>query len=85
MGSQKALESKSYILLCDALKEWREQSGQTQIQLSVRLSRPQSYISKCESGHRRMDSIEMYEYASACGVSWEEVGQVIKKAIKAGG
>lgn len=45
------------------LKEARRQSGLTQIGVSSLLSRPQSFVSKCESGERRVDVIELMEFA----------------------
>jgi transcriptional regulator with XRE-family HTH domain len=41
----------------------REQSGFTQVALSVKLDRPQSYVSKYERGERRLDVIEFLEVA----------------------
>ncbi len=45
------------------LKQAREDSGLTQIQVAKALKTPQSYISKVESGDRRMDVIEFWNLA----------------------
>jgi hypothetical protein len=35
----------------------------TQVEVAARLQRPQSYVSKCESGERRVGVIELAEFA----------------------
>jgi hypothetical protein len=37
--------------------------GFTQVQVAAQLRRPQSFVSKCESGERRVDVIELQEFA----------------------
>jgi transcriptional regulator with XRE-family HTH domain len=49
------------------LAEIRETKGVTQAELARRLGRPQSYVSKYESGERRLDVIEFMEVAHAMG------------------
>jgi transcriptional regulator with XRE-family HTH domain len=41
----------------------------TQEELARRLNRPQSYISKYESGERRLDVIELLDVARALQIS----------------
>lgn len=41
----------------------RKQAGITQIAAAKMLRRPQSFISKCESGERRVDVVELQEFA----------------------
>jgi hypothetical protein len=48
----------------------REESKLTQSELAPRLSRPQSYVSKCESGERRVDIVELSEFAKL----WSRAG-----------
>jgi transcriptional regulator with XRE-family HTH domain len=40
----------------------------TQAELAGRLERPQSFVSKVESGERRLDTIEFLEWAREVGV-----------------
>jgi len=49
------------------MKNIRKESGLTQAQLAARIHKPQSYISKYESGERRLDFIEVMEICDACG------------------
>ena len=49
------------------LVERRLSAKLTQVQLAERLGRPQSFVSKIESGERRLDVIELLEVAAAIG------------------
>ena len=49
------------------LKAARLAAGMTQAQAARRLSKPQSFVSKCESGERRVDMIELEAMAKVYG------------------
>ncbi|PTT99931.1 XRE family transcriptional regulator [Pseudomonas sp. HMWF031] len=57
----KSIHSNSYRHLLALLIECRKLKGVTQQQLSKKLDRPQSYVSKYERGERRLDVIEFLE------------------------
>ena len=65
--------------LVEALKNMRVISGMTQVELAVKLNRPQSYISKYEKGERRLDLIELSEICDACNTSLSEFVKVIER------
>lgn len=46
----------------------RKQADLTQAELSSRLNRPQSFVSKYERGERRLDVVEFGEVAQALGI-----------------
>ena len=50
------------------LREVREEASLTQAELAERLGKPQSYVSKYESGERRLDLPEIERICSAVGV-----------------
>lgn len=50
------------------LVEARKDAGLTQDELAIKLTRPQSYVSKYERGERRLDLVEFLETAKAIGV-----------------
>jgi transcriptional regulator with XRE-family HTH domain len=46
------------------LKQARAEAGLTQIEVARQLKRPQSFVSKIESGERRIDVVELGELAT---------------------
>jgi transcriptional regulator with XRE-family HTH domain len=59
----------SAAVLCALLRQTREERGLRQKELADILNLPQSYISKVESGERRLDVLELREICLALGVS----------------
>jgi transcriptional regulator with XRE-family HTH domain len=49
------------------LREARVRAGLTQAEAARALKRPQSFLSKCESGERRIDVIELEDFARLYG------------------
>ena len=54
--------------LRELLVEARQRADLTQAELSKRLNRPQSFVSKYERGERRLDVIEFGQVARAIGL-----------------
>jgi transcriptional regulator with XRE-family HTH domain len=65
---RKSIHSAPYVLLRDRLKAGRIASGLTQIELSLRLERPQSYVAKYEGGDRRLDVVELIDICRVIGI-----------------
>lgn len=63
----RSIHSNHYQQLCRMLIEERRERGLTQIEVAQRLRRPQSYVSKYESGERKISVIDLIEIASAIG------------------
>ena len=55
--------SARYKRVLRQLRTARAQAGFTQEQVAAALHRPQSFVSKCESGERRIDVIELEDFA----------------------
>ena len=53
------------------LKEARIRSGLTQVEAAKALGRPQNFVSKCETGERRIDPIELADFIALYGSSFE--------------
>lgn len=58
----KSLFSPEYDAFLALLREARKTAGLTQSQAAERLGRPQSFVSKCESGERRVDVVELLHF-----------------------
>ena len=62
------------------LKELRmNEAGITQVELSRILGRPQSYVSKYETGERRLDYVEINDICKALGISIEKFNRLYEK------
>jgi transcriptional regulator with XRE-family HTH domain len=59
----KSAFSRRYATLREVLADQRRDQGITQTELARRLGKPQSFVSKVESGERRLDVIEFLELA----------------------
>lgn len=64
-----AARDPNYIFLINELTLAREAAGLTQVAVAEQLARPQSFVSKYESGERRLDIAEFIEVALAIGVN----------------
>ena len=49
------------------LRAARREAGLTQVAVARRLGKPQSFVSKCESGERRVDVVELDAFARVYG------------------
>lgn len=55
----KSIYTAEYQKVLKKLKKARNESGFTQVEISQKLKKPQSYISKIERGERRIDVAEL--------------------------
>ena len=76
----KSVHTRNYRLFLELLIKARKDAGVTQEQLARRLNRPQSFVSKCENGERRLDAIELLQILQSIGI--EPIG-FIRKIAKA--
>ncbi len=63
MRPDAALRSQRYRRLVERLRSAREDVGLTQAQVAVALHRPQQWVSQCERGRRRVDVVELEDFA----------------------
>lgn len=63
------------------LKQVRLGAGLTQFELAQKLEQPQSFISKCESGERRLDILELREICAAVGISLNEFVRRLERNV----
>ena len=60
----KSIYSKDYKTIIERLKTARVDAGLSQQAVADKLGKPQSYISKIESGERRLDVAEIKKFAT---------------------
>lgn len=73
-----------YATLLEVLKEVRKESGTTQSDMAKRLKRPQSFVSKVETGERRLDFVELVAIARAMRVDPQDLfSKILKRLPKA--
>lgn len=53
------IDRRDYLALAGRLRARRVEAGLTQVELADRLGVPQSFVSKCETGERRLDVLEL--------------------------
>ena len=54
------------------LREKRTKAGLTQAELASRVDRDQTFVSKYESGERRLDILELREVCRALGIDFKD-------------
>ena len=63
----KTLRSPRHKALTAFLIERRKKAGLTQVEVAEKLGRYQSFIASVESGQRRIDVVELLDFAAAIG------------------
>ena len=81
MGVPSAVYADRYDLFRKLLKELRESKGVTQAQLAERLEIPQSYVSKYETGERRLDFVETAEICEALGIKTADLANLFESRV----
>jgi transcriptional regulator with XRE-family HTH domain len=61
----KSIFTKEYRVFLEVLVAARVSQGLTQAAVAERLKKPQSFVSKCESGERRVDIVEFFAICKA--------------------
>ena len=69
----KAIYTERQTRLVVLLRRFREASGLRQVDVARRLAMPQSFVSKYESGERRLDLVELEQVCDAIGIGLQEL------------
>jgi transcriptional regulator with XRE-family HTH domain len=77
----KANLKKDYLVVTELLYRLRTNAGITQTELANALQMPQSFISKIETGERKINIIELNELCKALGSNIVEFVTVLEKEI----
>ena len=68
--------------MTDLLREVRVEAGLTQVELAARIEKDQAYVSRYESGQRRLDVLEIREICQAIGITLGEFVKRLEKILK---
>ena len=69
---EKSAFTSDFERLKSLLRQIRAEAGLRQVDLAERLKQPQSFVSKYESGERRLDLLELRQVCGALGISLVE-------------
>jgi transcriptional regulator with XRE-family HTH domain len=64
------------------LRQLRHAAGMRQADLAERLGQPQSFVSKYESGERRLDLLELRRVCQEIGISLEDFVRRFEKSLQ---
>jgi len=79
---QKKDNLRQNAILGELLRAIRKEQGLRQTEVSSRLKKPQSYVSKYESGEKRLDLTELKCIADAMGVPLNEIVSRFENILK---
>jgi len=79
---KKNLYTHRQRILLDLLRKIRKDAGLRQDDVAERLGRPQSFVSKYESGERRLDILELYDVCGALGLTLSKFVEKLQANLK---
>jgi len=78
---QKSIFSASQEKLQNLLKKSRIDAKLSQVEMAKKLKRPQSFVSKYESGERRLDVVELREICQALKIPLPMFAKRFEKSL----
>jgi transcriptional regulator with XRE-family HTH domain len=79
---RKSIRQPNHRILLELLRTARLEAKLTQEEVALRLSRPQSFVSKYESGERRLDLIELREICLVLGITLPQFSKRFDQACQ---
>lgn len=80
---RKSIYQRENAVLQALLRTSREAAGMVQVDVSERLGKPQSYVSKTERGERRLDILELRALCQLYGKSFRDFVDEFEAALTA--
>ena len=78
---RKSIHTPQNERLLSLLRKLRTEAGLTQVDLAARIKKDQTFVSKYESGERRLDVLELREICIAVGVSLTQFVRRLEKEL----
>jgi transcriptional regulator with XRE-family HTH domain len=82
MKKKKKIYAAQRDRLITLLREARIEASLTQTEIASRIGKDQAYVSRYESGQRRLDILEVRETCQAVGIKFEEFARMLERALK---
>jgi len=79
---EKSIHTTQQQKLQKLLRQIRIEAKLRQVDLAERLGEPQSFISKYESGERRLDILEIREICEAIGIPLEDFARRLEASLR---
>lgn len=78
-----SFHSEQYKMFIALLRETREALKVSQAALASKLEQPQTFVSKCETGIRRLDVVELHAWLQALNVDFPKFVDALTKQWEA--
>jgi len=79
---QKSIYTKEQKALIKTLRHIRKRANLSQSELAAKLGKPQSFVSKYESGERRLDFLEIRSICIAAKFSVKDFVELFERFLK---
>jgi transcriptional regulator with XRE-family HTH domain len=76
---RRSIGTAEHLRLLALLRKIRLEAGLRQIDVAKRLKQPQAFVSRYETGERRLDLLELREVCRAVGVSLKDFVREFEK------
>jgi transcriptional regulator with XRE-family HTH domain len=80
-GPRLTANRKQQKALLSLLRQLRQDAGLTQVELALKLGKPQPFVSYYESGARRLDLLELRQVCGVLGISLVEFIERFEKSV----
>lgn len=80
-GPHLTANRKQQKTLLSLLRQLRQEAGLTQVDMALRLGKPQPFVSYYESGARRLDLLELRQVCEVLGISLVEFIKRFEKSL----
>ena len=80
--SSKSIDKPEYALILALLRALRVKAGLSQAELGEAMGRYQRFVSGAEDGSRRLDPLQIREWCTACGVTYQDFARRVDEALE---
>lgn len=78
----KSIDKREYEVVTGLLRTLRIRANLTQQALGEALGRGQGFVSACELGARRLDTLQVREWCQACGTNFTDFARRLDETLE---